>query len=111
MLEVLIFFFAVWLLSVLALWRDYRKARRSRNLEPALIRTLQPYYGRNVDAVEQKLGPPSEIVPGNGGRKLYIWNGAQGDPLPRMEGVLIVSIEVSGQGTVEQMYWRMRGAG
>jgi hypothetical protein len=109
-IEVLTFFLALAILSSLGLLRELRKARRRKDRDRALVRALQPYYDKRVELAEERLGPPTEILPGQQGRTLYIWNDAHPQQVPSLNDVLIVSMTVAPEGTIEDMYWRTRQA-
>jgi len=106
--EVLFFFVSLF---VLGLWLFAREAagqlrhwRRARRVN-ALLKTLE---GGDIVRAETILGPPVEIVPGSGGRSLYVWKAPEAPEIPRAEPLLIVTLTADAAGRVTSVAWEER---
>jgi hypothetical protein len=95
--------FAVWLLlsDRFYEWRAKRESARVSLLVDSLS-------GIPIQGAVTRFGPPVEQFTGSTGRSLYVWHSPPATGLPRMDGVLILTLTVDRDGRVIESSWQKR---
>lgn len=95
--------FLTWLLlsERLLAWRDAKDERRVSTL----VAELQ---GNRIAEVLSRFGPPREHFQGSSGRSLYIWRRPPSTGLPRVRGLLVLTLTVDTDGRVVESAWQRR---
>ena len=70
---------------------------------------LKDMAGKKAWEVEQRFGPPTEVVTGSSGRQLYIWKALSLPGIPSGGGLLVVTLTIQPDGTVAGSHWQQRG--
>jgi hypothetical protein len=94
--------FCAWLLLSHRLreWRDRKESDRVSALVTAL-------RGNPISEVVDRFGPPREFFEGSSGRSLYVWRSPPSAALPRVRGLLVLTLTVD-HGRVVESNWQLR---
>lgn len=95
--------FAVWLLlsDRFYEWRAKREMARTSCFVDSLL-------GMPIEEALTRFGPPIEQFTGSTGRSLYVWHSPPASGLPRLDGVLILTLTADQDGRVIESSWQKR---
>ena len=107
--EVILLILSVTLLSCYSISQELLIRYRDIKRADAMGKELSHLPGKMAWEVEQRFGPPTEIVEGTSGRYLYIWKVLSLPHIPKSGGLLVMTLTVSPDGTVTETHWQQRG--
>ena len=108
--EVTLFILSVTLLCCYSLGVDLYRRLRDRRRADVVGHELNDLAGKKAWEVEQRFGPPTEVVSGTSGRQLYIWKALSLPGIPSGGGLLVVTLTIQPDGTVADTHWQQRGS-
>ncbi|MBZ2187397.1 MAG: hypothetical protein K7J46_22065 [Bryobacter sp.] len=88
--------------ELLVNWRNQRRAL-------AMSSELSQLPGKMAWEAEKVFGPPTEIVEGTSGRRLYIWKALSLPRIPKADGLLVVTLTINPEGSIAETHWQQRG--
>lgn len=83
-------------------WRNQRRAT-------AMTHELSLLPGKMAWEAERVFGPPTEILEGTSGRRLYIWKALSLPGIPHSDGLLVVTLTINPEGAIAETHWQQRG--